>query len=116
MKKKLIVIDGNSIVNRAFYGVRELNAADGLPTNAVYGTVSILEKHLDSIRPEYAAIAFDLHAPTFRHKMYDGYKATRHGMPEELAATHVLQWRTQREAKPRGGANPIKIVPVRIAG
>ena len=85
MKKKLIVIDGNSIVNRAFYGVRELNAADGLPTNAVYGTVSILEKHLDSIRPEYAAIAFDLHAPTFRHKMYDGYKATRHGMPEELA-------------------------------
>ena len=85
MKKKLIVIDGNSIVNRAFYGVRALTASDGLPTNAVYGTVSIIEKHLENIKPDYAAIAFDLREPTFRHKLYDGYKATRHGMPEELA-------------------------------
>ncbi len=85
MKKKLIVIDGNSIVNRAFYGVRELSASDGLPTNAVYGTVSILEKHIENIKPDYAAIAFDLREPTFRHKLYDGYKATRHGMPDELA-------------------------------
>ena len=85
VKKKLIVIDGNSIVNRALYGVRALSAADGMPTNAIYGTVSIIEKHLESIRPDYAAIAFDLRAPTFRHKLYDGYKATRHGMPDELA-------------------------------
>lgn len=85
MKKKLIVIDGNSIVNRAFYGVRELAASDGLPTNAVYGTVSIIERHIENIKPDFAAIAFDLREPTFRHKLYDGYKANRHGMPDELA-------------------------------
>ncbi len=83
--KKLLIVDGNSILNRAFYGIRILTNNKGLPTNAVYGMVTILTKHLESLKPDYAAIAFDLKAPTFRHKMYDGYKATRHGMPEELA-------------------------------
>ena len=83
--KKLLVVDGNSILNRAFYGIRPLTAGDGTPTNAVYGFVTILKKHLDSLSPDYLACAFDLKAPTFRHKMYDGYKATRKPMPEDLA-------------------------------
>lgn len=84
--KKLLIVDGNSILNRAFYGVRPLNTKDGLPTNAVYGFVNILKKHIDAISPDYMACAFDLRAPTFRHKMYDQYKANRKGMPDELAA------------------------------
>ncbi len=84
--KKILVVDGNSILNRAFYGIRMLTNKDGLPTNAVYGMVTILSKHLESLRPDYLAVAFDLKAPTFRHKMYDAYKANRHGMPDELAA------------------------------
>ncbi len=84
--KKILVVDGNSILNRAFYGIRMLTNKDGLPTNAVYGMVTILTKHLESLKPDYCAVAFDLKAPTFRHKMYDAYKANRHGMPEELAA------------------------------
>ena len=86
---KLIVVDGNSIVNRAFYGImgnKMLQTADGTYTNAVYGFLAILFKELEEIKPEYMAIAFDLKAPTARHKMYEGYKATRKGMPEELAA------------------------------
>ncbi|MGM9682415.1 MAG: DNA polymerase I [Eubacteriales bacterium] len=83
--KKLLVVDGNSILNRAFYGIRMLTNKDGLPTNAVYGMVTILSKHLAALNPDYCAVAFDLKAPTFRHKMYDGYKATRHAMPDELA-------------------------------
>ena len=83
--KKFLIVDGNSILNRAFYGIRMLTNKDGLPTNAVYGMVTILSKHIESLKPDYAAIAFDLKAPTFRHKMYEGYKATRHGMPEDLA-------------------------------
>ena len=84
--KKFLVVDGNSILNRAFYGIRMLTNKDGLPTNAVYGMVTILSKHLETLEPDYLAVAFDLKAPTFRHKMYDAYKANRHGMPEELAA------------------------------
>ena len=84
--KKILVVDGNSILNRAFYGIRMLTNKEGLPTNAVYGMVTILSKHLESLSPDYLAVAFDLKAPTFRHKMYDAYKANRHGMPEELAA------------------------------
>ena len=84
--KKILVVDGNSILNRAFYGIRMLTNKEGLPTNAVYGMVTILSKHLESLKPDYLAVAFDLKAPTFRHKMYDAYKANRHGMPEELAA------------------------------
>ena len=83
--KKLLVVDGNSILNRAFYGIRTLNNLKGLPTNAVYGMVTMLGRQLEKYEPDYAAIAFDLPAPTFRHKMYDGYKANRKGMPEDLA-------------------------------
>ena len=86
---KLIVIDGNSIVNRAFYGImgsRMLQTADGTYTNAIYGFLAILFKELEEIKPDYMAVAFDLKAPTARHKMYEGYKANRHGMPDELAA------------------------------
>ncbi|MBQ8850367.1 MAG: DNA polymerase I [Clostridia bacterium] len=83
--KKMLVVDGNSILNRAFYGIRLLTNKDGLYTNAVYGMVTILSKHIETLKPDYCAVAFDLKAPTFRHKMYDGYKANRKGMPEELA-------------------------------
>ena len=86
---KLIVVDGNSIVNRAFYGImgsKMLQTADGTYTNAIYGFLAILFKELEDIKPDYIAVAFDLKAPTARHKMYDGYKANRKGMPDELAA------------------------------
>lgn len=84
MSKKILVIDGNSIANRAFYGIRPLTTSSGLHTNAVYGTVNILLKNIEKINPDYAAVAFDLKAPTFRHKLYTEYKAGRHAMPEEL--------------------------------
>lgn len=80
----LLVVDGNSIVNRAFYGIRDLHAPDGTPTNALYGMVNILKKHISNLAPDYAAVAFDLHAPTFRHKIYPEYKAGRHEPPPEL--------------------------------
>ncbi len=83
--KTFLIVDGNSILNRAFYGVRTLTNSKGLPTNAVYGMVTMLTKQIENYSPEYMAIAFDLRAPTFRHKMFDGYKANRKGMPEDLA-------------------------------
>ena len=84
---KLMVIDGNSIVNRAFYGVSQnLSTRDGLPTNAIFGFLNILLKLLDEERPDALAVAFDMKAPTFRHLAYDGYKAQRKGMPDELVA------------------------------
>ena len=86
--EKLVLIDGNSIANRAFYGImgnKMLMTNDGKYTNAVYGFLAILFKILDDIKPEYLVVAFDLKAPTARHKLYDGYKANRHGMPDELA-------------------------------
>ena len=79
-----MVLDGNSIVNRAFYGIRMLNAPDGTPTNGVYGFLAILQRLLDEEKPDGVCVAFDVHAPTFRHEMYDGYKAQRKSMPEEL--------------------------------
>lgn len=82
---KLLILDGNSIVNRAFYGIRQLNAPDGTPTNGVYGFLSILHKLLEEQKPDSVCVAFDLKAPTFRHLRYDGYKAQRKGMPDELA-------------------------------
>ena len=85
---KFVLIDGNSIMNRAFYGImgsRMLTTKDGKYTNAVYGFLAILFKLLEDIEPEYIVVAFDLKAPTARHKMYEGYKANRHGMPDELA-------------------------------
>lgn len=83
--KNLLVIDGNSILNRAFYGIRPLSTKSGLPTNAVYGFLNILKKHMDALSPAKMVCAFDRKAPTFRHKLYGQYKATRKGMPEELA-------------------------------
>lgn len=82
---KILAIDGNSILNRAFYGIRALSTKDGRFTNGIYGFLTILMKLRDEVKPDGVAIAFDLKAPTFRHKMYDGYKANRHGMPAELA-------------------------------
>ena len=85
MKKKLLAIDGNSILNRAFYGVRPLTTKDGFHTNALYGLVSMVSKQAEAVGPDYCAVAFDLKAPTFRHQLYEGYKAGRRPMPEELA-------------------------------
>ena len=85
---RLLIIDGNSIMNRAFYGImnsRALMASDGTYTNAIYGFLAILFKELEDLNPDYIAVAFDLKAPTHRHKMYEAYKGTRHAMPEELA-------------------------------
>lgn len=82
---KLMILDGNSIVNRAFFGVRALNAPDGTPTNALFGFLAILQRLLDEQKPDAVCVSFDLKAPTFRHKAFAGYKAKRAGMPEELA-------------------------------
>ena len=84
MSEKLMIIDGNSIVNRAFYGVPLLTDSEGRYTNGVYGFLNIFFKLFDEENPDYVGVAFDLHAPTFRHKMYSEYKGTRKGMPEEL--------------------------------
>ncbi len=81
---KLLILDGNSIINRAFYGVKPLTTRDGLYTNAIFGFLNILDRMEKEACPDAVAVAFDLHGPTFRHLKYDGYKATRHGMPEEL--------------------------------
>ena len=82
---KLLILDGNSVFNRAFFGLRPLTTREGLYTHAIYGFLNILEKVEKEEQPEAICVAFDLHGPTFRHLRYDGYKATRHGMPEELA-------------------------------
>ena len=83
--KNLLIVDGNSVLNRAYYGIRPLSTKDGLPTNALFGMMTILKKHLDHIKPDFAVIAFDLKAKTFRHKKCDFYKANRKPMPEDLA-------------------------------
>ncbi len=82
---KLMILDGNSVINRAYYGIRPLTTKDGLYTQAIFGFLNILQRMLNQEEPEALCVAFDLHGPTFRHARYDGYKATRHGMPEELA-------------------------------
>lgn len=82
--EKLLLIDGNSLINRAFYAMPLLTTKDGKYTNGVFGFLTMFFKALSELKPDYASVAFDLKAPTFRHKMYDGYKATRHPMPEEL--------------------------------
>lgn len=82
--KKILVIDGNSIINRAYYGMRPLTTKSGKTTHAVYGMINIISRQLSAIKPDYAAVAFDLKAPTFRHQMYDGYKAGRHATPDDL--------------------------------
>ena len=82
MDNKLVLIDGHSILNRAFYGVPDLTNAEGLHTNAVYGFLNIMFKILEEENADHLAVAFDLSAPTFRHKMYDAYKGTRKPMPD----------------------------------
>ena len=82
---KLLILDGNSVINRAYFGVKPLTTRDGLYTHAIYGFLNILERMEREEQPDAVCVAFDLHGPTFRHEKYDGYKATRHGMPEELA-------------------------------
>ncbi len=81
---KLLILDGNSVINRAYFGVKPLTNREGLYTHAIYGFLNILEKLEKEEQPDAVCVAFDLHGPTFRHLKYDGYKATRHGMPEEL--------------------------------
>lgn len=82
---KLLILDGNSVINRAYFGVKPLTTREGLYTHAIYGFLNILERMEKEEQPEAVCVAFDLHGPTFRHLKYDGYKANRHGMPEELA-------------------------------
>ena len=84
MSEKIVLIDGHSILNRAFYGLPDLTNSEGLHTNAVYGFLNIMTKILEEEKPQYLTVAFDLHAPTFRHKMFEAYKGTRKPMPEEL--------------------------------
>ena len=81
-----MLLDGNSLINRAFYALPPLNNPQGQQVQAVFGFATMLVKMFDTIKPDYIVTAFDVHAPTFRHKMYDGYKASRKGMPDELAA------------------------------
>ena len=81
---KLLILDGNSVINRAYFGVKPLTTREGLYTHAIYGFLNILERMEKEEQPDAVCVAFDLHGPTFRHLKYDGYKATRHGMPEEL--------------------------------
>ena len=82
---KLLILDGNSVINRAYFGVKPLTNREGLYTHAIYGFLNILDRMEKEEQPDAVCVAFDLHGPTFRHLRYDGYKATRHGMPEELA-------------------------------
>ena len=84
MREKIVLIDGHSILNRAFYGVPDLTNSEGLHTNAVYGFLNIMFKILDEEQPEYLTVTFDVHAPTFRHELYGDYKGTRKPMAEEL--------------------------------
>ena len=84
MNKKLVLIDGHSILNRAFFGLPDLTNSEGLHTNAVYGFLNILFKILEEEKPDYLTVAFDVHAPTFRHKMFDAYKGTRSPMDDAL--------------------------------
>ena len=82
---KLLILDGNSVINRAYFGVKPLSTREGLYTHAIFGFLNILDRMEKEEQPDAVCVAFDLHGPTFRHQRYDGYKATRHGMPEELA-------------------------------
>ena len=83
-REKILLIDGHSILSRAFYGVPFLNNKEGIPTNGIYGFLNILFKEIELEETEYVAVAFDVPKPTFRHKLFPEYKGTRKGMPEEL--------------------------------
>ena len=98
---KIMVIDGNSILNRAFYGIRQLTNHEGLPTNAVYGFLATLFKLQDEEQPDRTIVCFDVKEKTFRHLKFDTYKATRKGMPDELRRSCRLQSRcSMRSALP----------------
>ena len=84
MSEKLVLIDGHSILNRAFFGLPDLTNAEGIHTNAVYGFLNIMFKILEEEQPDYLTVAFDVSAPTFRHKMFEAYKGTRKPMADEL--------------------------------
>ena len=84
MSEKFVLIDGHSILNRAFFGLPDLTNSQGIHTNAVYGFLNIMFKILEEEKPDYLTVAFDVHAPTFRHKMFDAYKGTRKPMADEL--------------------------------
>ena len=86
--KKILVIDGNSIINRAFFGVRPLTTKNGKHTNAIFGMVNIISKQLDSIKPDYCAVAFDVKHPTFRHEMFTEYKAV---MPTASSSSRMVR-------------------------
>lgn len=88
--KKLLCVDGNSLINRAFYGVRPLSTRDGTPTNAVYGVMTMLQRQIMQLRPDFFVVAFDVHAPTFRHEMYPEYKAGRRPTPPDLLSQFPL--------------------------
>ena len=99
---KLMILDGNSVINRAYYGVRPLTTRDGQYTHAIFGFLNILEKMRQEENPEALCVAFDLPGKTFRHEQYDQYKATRHGMPEELA--QQMQQQIQKFLEEAAGA------------
>ncbi len=103
--KKLLCVDGNSILNRQFYGIRYLSTRDGFPTNALFGLVNVLAREAERIKPDFAAVAFDVYAPTFRHKMYDDYKAGRHETPEAL----IMQMAPAREICRAMGFMPLEL-------
>ena len=83
--KKLLIVDGNSIANRAFYGIRPLSTKEGIPTNAIFGFLNIVLKVIDDKKPDFITVAFDVSKKTFRNDLYDLYKANRKGMPDDLA-------------------------------
>ena len=91
MSEKILLIDGHSILNRAFYGLPDLTNSEGKHTGAVYGFLNILFRTIEEEKPQYLTVAFDLKAPTFRHKMFEAYKGTRKPMPEELREQPVQQ-------------------------
>ena len=103
--KKILVIDGNSIINRAFFGIRALTTKSGKHTNAIYGMINIISKQLELLRPDYAAVAFDLKAPTFRHEMFKEYKAGRHETPPEL----LMQFPEAKECLELMGLNILEL-------
>ena len=119
---KLLVLDGNSLVNRAYFGIKLLTTKDGRYTNAIFGFQNILLNLLSAHHPDAVAIAWDEKAPTFRHTAYDGYKATRHGMPQELAeqASSNFQVRSSGERMARNtpiqgtAADIIKLAMVHV--
>ena len=106
MSEKILLIDGHSILNRAFYGLPDLTNSEGKHTGAVYGFLNILFRTIEEEKPQYLTVAFDLKAPTFRHKMFEAYKGTRKPMPEELREQVPLIAYSPSFAEGSGGRLP----------